>query len=97
VPPKPFATAVEGLAWLFSSQAAKPVNRRSRVLRVWTKGTVCVPLGVRLCRKGGPSNPELAWKLLSSARTPLRGRPEYVLWDAWYPSRRLLKRIHDYG
>ena len=27
----------------------------------------------------------------------MRCRPAYVLFDAWYPSRRLLKRIGDYG
>lgn len=36
-------------------------------------------------------------ELLSSARNRLRCRPEYVLFDAWYPSKALLKRIRDYG
>ena len=39
----------------------------------------------------------LALELLSYARNRLRCRPDYVLFDAWYPSRRLLKRISDYG
>jgi hypothetical protein len=35
--------------------------------------------------------------LLSYARNRLHCRPESVLFDAWYPSRALLKRIRDYG
>jgi putative transposase len=94
---KPFATAIEGLAWVFSSQERKPVYGLSLVLLVWTNGTLRLPLGLRLWRKGGPSKHELALELLSYARNRLRCRPDYVLFDAWYPSRRLLKRILDYG
>jgi DDE family transposase len=94
---KPFATAIEGLAWVFSSQERKPVYGLSLVLLVWTNGTLRIPLGLRLWRKGGPSKHELALELLSYARNRLRCRPDYVLFDAWYPSRRLLKRIRDYG
>jgi hypothetical protein len=56
-----------------------------------------IPRGMRLWRKGGPSKYELALELLSHARNHLRCRPAYVLFDAWYPSRRLLKRIRDHG
>jgi putative transposase len=95
--PKPFATAIEGLAWVFSSQERKPVYGFSLVLLVWTNGTLRLPLGLRLWRKAGPSKYDLALELLSYARNRLRCRPEYVLFDAWYPSRALLKRIRDYG
>jgi DDE family transposase len=95
--PKPFATAIEGLAWVYSRQDRQPVYGLSLVLLVWTNGTVRVPLGMRLWHKGGPSKYELALELLSYARNRLGCRPEYVLFDAWYPSRALLKRIRDYG
>lgn len=95
--PKPFAAVIEGLAWVFSSQEHQPVYGLSLVLLVWTNGTLRIPLGMRLWRKGGPSKYELALELLSYARNRLRCRPEYVLFDAWYPSKRLLKRIRDYG
>jgi hypothetical protein len=95
--PKPFATAMEGLAWVFSSQERRPVYGFSLVLLVWTNGLVRIPLGLRLWRKGGPSKYALALELLSYARNRLRCRPAYVLFDAWYPSRPLLKRIRDYG
>jgi Transposase DDE domain len=95
--PKPFATAMESLAWVFSSQQRKPVYGFSLVLLIWTNGTLRIPLGIRLWQKGGPSKYRLALELLSYARNRLRCRPEYVLFDAWYPSKALLKRIHDYG
>jgi putative transposase len=95
--PKPFATAMEGLAWVFSSQERKPVYGFSLVLLVWTNGTRRIPLGIRLWHKAGPSKYALALELLSYARNHLRCRPEYVLFDAWYPSKALLKRIRDYG
>jgi hypothetical protein len=94
---KPFATAMEGLAWVFSSQERRPVYGFSLVLLVWTAGTLRIPLGVRLWRKGGPSKYELALELLSSARNRLHCRPAYVIFDAWYPSKALLKRMRDYG
>jgi putative transposase len=95
--PKPYATAMEGLAWVFSSQERRPVYGFSLVLLVWTDGRLRIPLGVRLWRTGGPSKYELALELLSYARNRLRCRPAYVLFDAWYPSKALLKRIRDYG
>jgi len=97
VVPKPFATAIEGLAWVYSSQERKPVYGFSLVLLIWTKGMLRIPLGVRLWRRGGPSKIALAWELLSYVRNHLHGRPDYVLFDAWYPSKALLKRIRDYG
>jgi putative transposase len=95
--PKPFATAMEGLAWVFSSQERRPVYGFSLVLLVWTDGRLRIPLGLRLWRRGGPSKYMLALELLSYARNRLRCRPEYVLFDAWYPSKVVLKRIRDYG
>jgi putative transposase len=95
--PKPFATAIEGLAWVYSSQERKPVYGFALVLLVWTDGTVRIPLGMRFWHKGGPSKYVLALEWLSYARNRLHCRPDYVLFDAWYPSRSLLKRIRDYG
>jgi putative transposase len=97
VVPKPFATAMEGLAWVFSSQERQPVYGFSLVLLIWTDGSLRIPLGIRLWHKGGPSKYVLALELLSYARNRLRCRPAYVLFDAWYPSKTLLKRIRDYG
>src|SRR5215510_12891507 len=39
----------------------------------------------------------LALELLSYARNRLRCKPQFVLFDSWYPSKPLLKRLRDYG
>jgi DDE superfamily endonuclease len=95
--PKSFATAMEGLAWVFSSQERRSVYGFSLVLLVWTDGILRIPWGIRLWHKGGPSKYALALELLSFARNRLRCHPASVLCDAWYPSKALLKRIRDYG
>ena len=41
---KPFATAIEGLAWVYASQAYKAVHGLSLVLLAWTNGTVRLEL-----------------------------------------------------
>jgi hypothetical protein len=74
--PNPFATAIESLAWVYSSRERQPVYGFALVLLVWTNGTGRIPLGVRLWRKGGPSKYVLALELLSYARHRLRCRPE---------------------
>jgi hypothetical protein len=93
--PKPFATAIEGLAWVFSTQERRPVYGFSLVLLVWTDGKLRIPLGMRLWHKGGPSKYELALELLSYARNRLRCHPEYVLFDAWYPA--FLEKWRNFG
>jgi hypothetical protein len=45
---KPFATAIEGLAWKYSSQEGKPVFGLFLVLLIWTNGSLRVPVGIRL-------------------------------------------------
>ena len=65
VMPKPWATAIEGLAWVYAARDRKAVYGLSRVLLVWTNGTVRLALGMRLWHKGGPSRYELALDLLS--------------------------------
>ena len=65
VMPKPLATAMESLAWVYSSQERKPIDGFSLVLLVWTNGPGRVPLGVRLWHKGGPSKSRLALEWLS--------------------------------
>jgi hypothetical protein len=97
VVPTPFATAMEGLAWVFSSQEHQPLDGFSVVLLIWTEGRVRSPLGIRLWHQGGPSQYVLALELLSSARTRLRWHPEYVLFAAWSPANARLQRIRDDG
>jgi hypothetical protein len=95
--PKLFATTIESIAWVNSSQARKPVYGLALVLLGWTNGMLRIPLGLRLWRQGWPSTYKLALELLSDARHRLHCHPAYVLFAAWYPSKHLLKRIRDYG
>jgi hypothetical protein len=60
VMPQPFATAIEGLARVLSSQERKAVSGRSLVLLVWTHGPLRIPLGRRLWHTGGASKYALA-------------------------------------
>ena len=89
--PKPCATAMERLAWVFSSQGRKPVYGFALVLLAWTNGTSRVPLGMRLWHQGGPSKYTLALELLSDARHRLRCRPEYVSAMPGMPQKRSSK------
>ena len=74
----------------------KVVFGMSLVLFVWTDGQVRIPVGYRVWHKGGPSKVDLALELLSYARNRLKCKPQFVLFDSWYPAQRLLKRLKDY-
>jgi hypothetical protein len=76
--PKPFATAIEGLAWMDSSQERKPVYGLSLVLLVWTNGALRVPVGIRLWRRGGASKYALAFAQLCPQPPALSARVRVV-------------------
>ena len=94
---KPYARLLGEAAWVWSSKQRKGVFGVSVVLLVWTDGQVRLPLAFRLWHTGGPSKFALALERLSSARNRLRCKPQGVLFDSWYPSQPLLKRMRDYG
>jgi hypothetical protein len=94
---KPYARVLSEAAWVWSSKQRKVVFGVSVVLLIWTDGQVRIPLAFRLWHKGGPSKFALALEWLSYARNRLRCKPQFVLFDSWYPSQKLLKRIRDYG
>jgi len=94
---KPYARLLGEAAWVWSSKQRKVVFGVSVVLLVWTDGHVRIPLAFRCWHTGGPSKFTLALELLSYARKRLRCKPQFVLFDSWYPSQPLLKRIRDYG
>jgi putative transposase len=94
---KPYARLLGEAAWVWSSKQKKVVFGVSMVVLIWTDGQVRIPLAFRLWRKAGPSKYELALELLSYARNRLKCKPQFVLFDSWYPSKKVLKRIRDYG
>jgi hypothetical protein len=95
--PKPFATAMESLAWVFSSQECRPVYGLSLVLLVWTKGVLRLALDMRLWRKGVASKYQLGLEFLGYARNHPRGWPEHGIFDASFLSGALLKHIRHYA
>ena len=94
---KPSAQRFGEAAWVWSSKHSKVVFGVSVVLLVWTDGQRRLPVAFRVWHKGGPSKDALALELLSYARNRLKCKPQFVLFDSWYPSKVVLKRIRDYG
>src|SRR5215510_3991721 len=94
---KPYARRLGEAAWVWSNKDRKVLFGVSVVLLVWTDGQMRIPLAFRVWHKGGASKYDLALELLSYARNRLRCKPAFVLFDSWYPSKQLLKRIRDYG
>jgi hypothetical protein len=94
---QPYARRLGEAAWVWSHKDRKVLFGVSVVLLVWTDGQVRIPLACRMWHQGGPSKYDLALEVLSYARNRLKCQPAFVLFDSWYPSKKLLKRIRDYG
>jgi DDE family transposase len=94
---KSYARLLGEAAWVWSNKERKVLFGVSVVLLVWTDGQVRLPLAFRVWHTGGASKYDLALELLSYARNRLKCKPAFVLFDSWYPSKKLLKRIRDYG
>lgn len=97
VMPHPVATAMASLAGVYARPERPPVYGVALVRRVWTTGTLRVPLGLRRGHHGGPATSVWAWARRSDARHRLRGRPASVRVEAGYPSTALLTRMRDDG
>jgi len=94
---KPYARLLGEAAWVWSNKQRKVVFGVSVVLLVWTDGEIRIPVGYRVWHAGGPSKVDLALELLSHVRNRLKCKPQFILFDSWYPAKRLLKRLKDYG
>lgn len=94
---KPYGKEFEGASYVFSSSKGKAVFGYSIVLLIWTDGIKRIVLGERIYKKGGLSKIELALEMLSYARNRLKIKPKYVLFDSWYGSKKIFKRLKDYG
>lgn len=88
---------MQDVTWVYSSADKKSVLGYSVVLLVWTDGQMHIPLAFRIWKSGEASKFELALDLLSYARNRLHCQPEFVLFDSWYSSKAMFKRIRDYG
>jgi hypothetical protein len=88
---------MQDVAWVYDSAEKKSVLGYSVVLLVWTDGRNHIPLAFRIWKPGQVSKFDLALELLSYARNRLRCKPEFILFDSWYSSKAMFKRIRDYG
>ena len=94
---KPYGNEFEDASYVFSSSKGKAVFGYQVVLLIWTDGIKRIILGERVYKKGGPTKIELALEMLSHARNVLKLKPDFVLFDSWYASKHLFKRLRDYG
>jgi hypothetical protein len=94
---KPSARWLGEAAWVWSTKDKQGIFGVSVVLLVWTDGQVRIPVSYRVWHQGGPSKYALALALLSEARNRLQCKPQWVLCDAWDPSKALRKRLRDSG
>ena len=98
VVPKPFATAMEGLAWVYLQPGAQAgvwllpgpagLDGWDACAFHWACGS-----GTRVA----PPSMRWPWSCSAMPAIACAVARTYVLFDAWYPSKALLKRIRDYG
>ncbi len=91
-----WAKHAEAVSWVWSSSAGHITQGMQVVLLIWTDGQRKIPLSMRLWQKGGKSKVALAQEMLREAAE--RGMsPQYVLFDSWYTSRRIVNLIAELG
>jgi len=93
---KSFAKTIENLAWIFCSKENRAVLGLNIVVLCWSNGIHTVPLAVKFWKKGGKSKYDLALELLAYAKNTLCLQPEYIAFDSWYASKKILKRLRAY-
>lgn len=94
---KSFARNIENLSWIYCSKKQRSVLGLNLVLLCWSNGKITIPLAFRIWKKnGGKSKFDLALELLAYARNILQIRPQYVTFDSWYASKKILKRLRKY-
>ncbi|MFL6212517.1 MAG: transposase [Blastocatellia bacterium] len=86
----------EAVSWVWSSSAGHIIQGMQVVLLIWTDGKRKIPVSMRLWQKGGKSKVELAQEMLSEAAV-WGICPNYVLFDSWYTSRRILNLLSELG
>jgi len=92
---KPSARLLGEAAWGGATKDRQVLCGVAVVLLGWTDGQRRMPLAFRVWHQGGASKYDWALELLSYARNRLKCTPAFVLFDSWYPSKHLLKRIRD--
>jgi len=93
---KTFAKKIENLAWIYDSKIGKSIIGLNIVALIWTNGKTTVPIGLRIYKSySGKTKIDLAIELLKVAKR-LKIRPCYVVFDSWYASEKLMKKIREF-
>ena len=56
-----------------------------------------IPVGYRVWQKGGLFQNRYCFGAAELRRNRLRCKPQFVLFDSWYPAKCPPKRLKDYG
>lgn len=95
--PKCFSAICSFVKKQYSGKYKIPLMGMTVVMLLWTDGKWRIPIGIRIWIKGGKTKPQLALEMLSQVRNWLLWRPLYVLMDAGYATKGILRLIHNYG
>lgn len=93
---KPFGKNFVKASWVYSSCEDKAVFGYNVVLLAWTNGVITIPLAWRFWQKGGKSKTTLAIELLEVAKRKWRFKPDYVMFDSWYASKDILRKLQKW-
>ena len=97
---KPHSTASRNkgsiVRWVHSHKDRKVIKGIQLVMLMLLIGKKRIPIGIRIY-DGSNTKIELALELLSLVRNKYKIKRAEVLFDSWYSSKSILKRINDYG
>lgn len=94
---KSFSRIIENLSWVYCSKKQRSVLGLNLVLLCWSNRKITIPLAFKIWKKGGKKSKfDLALELLAYARNILKIQPEYVTFDSWYASKKMLARLKKY-
>ncbi len=92
---KRFSKTIENLAWIFDTKIGKSILGLNIVMLAWSNGVVTIPLAIKVYQKNNKkSKIDLAIELINYAQK-LFIKPNYITFDSWYASTKLLKKIID--
>jgi len=91
---KSFAAKIPCLGWIFSHRKGKHIYGLHIVVVAWTNDTITIPLAWKIYNKqNGKTKIDLAMELIGYCLFTLRLKPKAWLFDAFYPSEKLLKYL----
>jgi len=95
---KSFAKKMTGAGWIFSNRKKKHIFGYHIVTAVWTNGTVTLPLGWKVYKKGGEKTKlDLAQELIRYSIFNVNIKPKAFLFDSFYASEDVLKYLINHN